>query len=186
MRVAAQNIKPGDRIRGIGLTVIYAEPQDDFRTRLEGTVSVRSEDGTAPYDTALVLPNEHLVNVVRSDEAFRADRIELVQAALNRFDSAGFEADADALIAELTRVGNMPRHAAVHPANVAAIVGNFDGSETAEAVLDQIDTIETGDFYAPDEAAIDKALYSGEALASWVAENDDTATVVTHESPIEG
>jgi hypothetical protein len=67
MQVQAQNIRPGDRIRGIGLTVDFSEPFSDWVTNVEGTVSTRNAE-TGEFEKASVeikLPNTHLVNVRR-------------------------------------------------------------------------------------------------------------------------
>ena len=89
MKVQAHQIQPGDIVRGIGLKVEFAEPATDFHTALTGTVSVREdgEDETGGYvqhPTTITLPNAHLVNVRRSDEAFRAGRAQPVWAASAR------------------------------------------------------------------------------------------------------
>lgn len=89
MRITTTNVKPGDRVRGIGLVVTEVTPETDFSTRIEGNVSSRP-DPAAGYDAdgeyqltevSVVLPNSHVVNVVRSDENFRADQVAEIDEA---------------------------------------------------------------------------------------------------------
>lgn len=86
MRVTASNVQPGDRVRGIGLVAEYVEPQTDFTTSISGYVSQKHEDGGQTFHTSIILPNEHLVNVARSDAAFRADQIERVVDVLQQWE----------------------------------------------------------------------------------------------------
>ena len=84
MHVTAQNLKVGDRIRGLGLTVVFVEPQTDHLTSVEGAVGHSTDQ--APV--TLVLPNEHRVNVRRlfavgdtvtvRDSAFLVDDFDVV------------------------------------------------------------------------------------------------------------
>lgn len=76
MHVQASTVQPGDRVRGIGLVVDFAEPADDFHTNLVGKVST-APNPAAGYDpsgewqltdTKVTLPNNHIVNVARHIE----------------------------------------------------------------------------------------------------------------------
>lgn len=76
MQIQAQNVLPGDRVRGVGLIVEYAEPHTDFSIALVGQVSSRDSEGEYQLSPAtIVVPNSHLVNVVRADANFRADQV---------------------------------------------------------------------------------------------------------------
>lgn len=71
MRTTASQIRPADLVRGIGLTVEFAEPENDFATRLTGTVSTLDPESVEhakyyTHETQIVLPNDHRVNVRRA------------------------------------------------------------------------------------------------------------------------
>lgn len=148
MRVTTTNVKPGDRVRGIGLVVTEVTPENDFWTRVEGTVSRRAEFGG--YDVAethVLLPNDHVVNVVRSDENFRADQVEAVQAALDEYNATGEGDDLDevmgTLVEKLTAIANRPRHAYTTIGQVSDLYlsGELEGNESAEEVLTKLDEL---------------------------------------------
>jgi hypothetical protein len=63
MKIQAQNVRPGDRIQGIGMVVEMAVPQDDFNTFVEGHVSDREQG--EQFATSVILPNAHWVRVSR-------------------------------------------------------------------------------------------------------------------------
>lgn len=141
MRIQAQHVKPGDRVRGIGITVTFSEPQSDFHTRLEGTVSTRVEEGLyATYDTFIVVPNNHLVNVRRSDENFRADRVDLIDGVRTSFTDDP-EVTFDDFVARLTAVANLPRHREVTGEDVYELASVLTGEESSEEILDRLDAI---------------------------------------------
>lgn len=147
MRVAAKDVKPGDRVRGIGLVVEYSEPQSDFVWSLVGDVSTKEDGDYSEFHTSIVLPNDHLVNVCRSDANFRDDRVALVQGALTRFREADGSSDdtTQTLVDELTRVAAMPRGAEadyVLSTRVEHLVMNeLEGDENAEGVLEILDSL---------------------------------------------
>lgn len=139
MRVAATNVLPGDRVRGIGLVVDDVVPETDFTTAITGHVSTREGDGEFGVFSGVkvVLPNEHVVNVVRSDENFRADRVAAVGTALTAFRESD---DVEAFVAELTRIGSMPRGAYVSATDVELYVTEVaTGDESDEQILDRLD-----------------------------------------------
>jgi hypothetical protein len=101
MRTTASQIRPADLVRGIGLTVEFAEPENDFATRLVGTVSTRDSEtgGYEQYAAQIVLPNEHRVNVRRAFQP--GDRVTVPSYY---FTGTGLE-DMDAIEALLEPVG---------------------------------------------------------------------------------
>ncbi len=128
MKFTAQNVKPGDIVRGIGLVVEYGEPQSDFFTSLIGYVSTRNAE-TGQFEqspSSMVLPHDHLVNVRRSDENFRADQLAGVEAALTAFHSGEFANDVDVLVTRLNEIANRPRHAATAWGEVYGLVDATD------------------------------------------------------------
>jgi hypothetical protein len=154
MRVAATNVLPGDRVRGIGLVVEYSEPETDFSTALVGKVSSRPDpaagyDADGPFQTTdvkVVLPNNHLVNVVRSDSNFHDDRVAAVSDALTRNaeDDGSTNDTTQTLVDELHRIANMPRGQYVDKGYVYKLVFDLSGTESAIEVLDQLDTLSAG------------------------------------------
>lgn len=146
MRIAAHTVRPGDRIRGIGLVVEYSEPASDATTRLEGHLSVRTEGGFYEHPARVDLPNEHVVNVVRSDENFRADRIRWIDEAVGRLDAVD-EQTHDQFLVDLTRVANAPRGRFVTVDQVREVIGDADVSLIDyDELLDALDAIESVEY----------------------------------------
>lgn len=141
MKIQALNVLPGDIVRGIGLVVEYSEPHSDFQTALVGHVSTRNpEDGKFEQTPAVIqLPNEHLVNVRRSDENFRNDRVSLVQAALTEFAETG---DQDRFASALGHVADMPRGAHTSWGEVWGLTDQFDlAALGADMTLEKLDLL---------------------------------------------
>jgi len=86
MQIEAYLVKPGDRVRGLGLVIEYVEPEDDFHTRLVGFVQNR-DDELEMFTTSVVVPNTHRVNVRRSDANFRADQVAALRSALTDLEN---------------------------------------------------------------------------------------------------
>lgn len=143
MRVRTHNVKPGDRVRGLGLVVEFSEPETDHTWALQGHVSQRREDGGQQFPVKVVLPNEHVVNVVRTDESFRADRLERVAKAISEFQEDDGDEAEEHLTEELTRIANMPRGQYVPGDAVLDLFvgGYFDGSESPEQILEALDNL---------------------------------------------
>lgn len=142
MRIQAQHVKSGDRVRGLGLVVEFSEPETDHTTALEGHVSQRHEDGGQHFPVKVVLPNGHLVNVVRSDENFRADRVTLTEGVLAAFNT-GAGVSFNDLVSRLTAVANLPRHREVAFEQVMAVANDLTGEESAEEIVERLDAINT-------------------------------------------
>lgn len=144
MRVVATNVLPGDRVRGVGLVVTEVVPENDFWTTIEGKLSTRTAEGeTETSFTKVTVPNEHLVNVVRADENFHADRIAATQAALTAYaEDDGTSGWAERVFVDsLNRIANMPRGQYVGRPFTEQFALGLDGSESAAEVLDALDAL---------------------------------------------
>ena len=170
MRINATDVKPGDRVRGIGLVVDYSEPQDDSNTHLEGHFSVRAEGGGFYQSPGrIIVPNDHRVNVVRSDENFHADRLADVDAAIIAFHSGSFEADVDTFVTRLTEIANRPRHTGAAWGEVYGLVDATDlPTLGADGVLGLLDLLGKYSLVA---------VLNGEAAALEAGDDAEVTTV---------
>lgn len=180
MKIAASTIQSGDIVRGIGVKVLSVAQIDNGNwAAINGTVSTRNPlfgamgEETEEYTLTPVtmsFPSDHRINVRRSDENFRADRLSLVQEALDRAygEVETDHIEATALLADrLYRVGCMPRGRKfqLQPESVRDFVaGLLDGTETAEGVLDSIDALDV-----PEEEPFDGEVVGGFGLVVFPA-----------------
>ena len=154
MKFAASTILPGDIVQGVGLKVDNVDAISDVSTRLYGTVSTRIgtlPDGAPEFRESVAMvevPNDHRLRVRRSDENFRADRIRLVEEAIDKAYSETEDDGVDAtdlLVDRLYRVGTMPkgRRYQLNPESVRDMVaGLLDGTETGADVVDALDALD--------------------------------------------
>lgn len=174
MKFTATNVLPGDIIRGVGLLVEEVDPLTDTTTRLYGKVSTRNPDWDGVSEGAdgkylnhnaiIEVPNDHLLNVRRSDEAFRADRIRLLTEAVDRFrDGDGEDPEQgstawDLFLSRVFRIGRMPRGRKYHlqPESVEDVAEAIEWDDVnVEALLDAVDARDVPD---PDDESQSGAI----------------------------
>lgn len=149
MRIPANRVLTGDRVRGLGLVVTDVVPETDFSTRITGTVSHRTDEA-AGYDGSefvetevlIVLPNVHQVNVAVTDETFKAHRVQWTQDLIGSLDEQLSDGSGvSEFVSSLVRIADAPRGRTVDYAAVEAYVVAMSGTESAEDIVDALDAL---------------------------------------------
>lgn len=143
MQLPAHQVRKGDTVRGLGLTVERVEIGADAVTHIAGRVThANMMDPWGPAEqseVAIELPSIALVGVDRSDANFRNDRLRELHEAFEHYRETF---DYHQLVDDFLQIANMPREAEVDHAHALAVFNDLSDDQDLEWILNALDGVE--------------------------------------------